>query len=150
MQSQLETLFSPAVAGLGFELVKAEANGRNMRIFIDHEKGVSVDDCARVSEHLTRLLAVEQIEFARLEVSSPGLDRELVKPADFVRFAGRKARLKLKNGIDGRKNFSGTLRDLKGGTLVLEVEGASVAIALENVAKARLVPETPEVVRRKR
>jgi ribosome maturation factor RimP len=78
------------------------------------------------------------------------LDRELVKPADFVRFAGRKARLKLKNGIDGRKNFSGTLRDLKGGTLVLEVEGASVAIALENVAKARLVPEAPEMVRRKR
>ncbi|MGH8727282.1 MAG: ribosome maturation factor RimP [Burkholderiales bacterium] len=144
MENRLETLLSPVIAGLGFELGKAESNGRNMRVFIDKESGVSVDDCARVSDHLTRLFDVERIEFGRLEVSSPGLDRELVKPSDFVRFAGQKARLKLKNPLAGRRNFTGVLRESNEGGLTLDVEGTQVSIAFENIAKARLAPETPE------
>lgn len=143
MENRLETLLSPVIAGLGLELVKAERNGRDMRVFIDKESGVSVDDCARVSEHLTRLFEVERIEFGRLEVSSPGLDRELVKPSDFVRFAGQKARLELKNSLAGRRNFTGVLRESNENGLTLDVEGTKVSIAFENIAKARLAPETP-------
>jgi len=150
VESRLEALLSPAIAGLGFELVKAETNGRNMRVFIDHARGVSVNDCARVSEHLTRLLEVERVAFERLEVSSPGLDRELTKPADFVRFAGCRVRLKLKIPMNARKNFTGILRELKESVVMLDEEGALVAIALDNIAKAKLVPEAINVERRRR
>jgi ribosome maturation factor RimP len=150
VQSELESLLSATIAGLGFELVKAETSGRTMRVFIDHAKSVNVDDCARVSEHLTRLFAVEGVEFDRLEVSSPGLDRELVKPADFVRFAGRKVRLKLKTPVDGRRNFAGILCELREGRVELDQDGGRITVALDNLAKARLVPElAPGVPRRK-
>lgn len=151
MQSELESLLSATIAGLGFELVKAEKNGKTMRIFIDHPKGINVDDCARVSEHLTRLFEVERVEFGRLEVSSPGLDRELVKPDDFVRFAGRKVRLKLKMPVDGRRNFTGTLCGLKEGSIELDQEEGRVSVVFGNLAKARLVPESnaPRAPRRK-
>lgn len=149
VQSQLQALLSSAIAGLGFELVNAQLNGRNMRVFIDHPKGVNVDDCARVSEHLTRLFEVENVVFDRLEVSSPGLDRELLKPADFVRFAGSRVRVKLAVAIEGRKNFSGALRGLKDGVIELDEGGARVFLPLANVARTRLVPETPTPGRRK-
>ena len=149
VQSQLEPLVAATVAGLGYELVKVEANGRTLRVFIDRARGVNVDDCARVSEHLTRVFEVERIEFNRLEVSSPGLDRELTKPADFVRFAGREVRLKLKTPVDGRRNFAGTLHELKDGVIELDVEGGRVSIPLADLAKARLVPKALETLRRK-
>ena len=83
----------PAVAGLGYELVDVQASngGRRLALFIDKPGGVTVDDCAAISRHLTRVLAVEGIDYERLEVSSPGLDRPLRKEADFARFAGHKA-----------------------------------------------------------
>src|SRR3954471_8159516 len=93
----IEAKVEPAVAGLGYELVDVQASngGRLLRVFIDKAGGINVDDCAAVSRHLTRVLPVEGIDFERLEVSSPGLDRALRKSGDFERFAGQKAEVRM-------------------------------------------------------
>src|SRR3979490_1436025 len=89
----LEAVMEPAVAGLGYELVDVQASngGRLLRLFIDKPGGVGIEDCAAVSRHLTRVLAVEGVDYERLEGSSPGPDRPLRKARDFARFAGHKA-----------------------------------------------------------
>src|SRR5207245_8405843 len=94
----LEAVMEPAVAGLGYELVDVQASngGRLLRLFIDKPGGVGIEDCAAVSRHLTRLLAVEGVDYERLEVSSPGLDRALRKAGDFARFAGHKADVRMR------------------------------------------------------
>lgn len=135
-------LVEMTLAGLGYELVDLEVSGRGlMRVFIDQAAGISIEDCERVSHQLTRVFAVENIDFGRLEISSPGLDRVLKKPADFVRFAGKKAQLKLRMALNGRKNFVGVLGALQAEVLQLEVEGVWIAIELSALDKARLVPE---------
>ena len=134
-------LVETTLEGLGYELVDLEVSGRGlMRVFIDRPEGISLDDCERVSNQLTRLFAVEGVEYERLEVSSPGLDRVLKKEADFVRFCGQKANIKLRMPLAGRKNFIGVLGALQEGTLQLEVDGEQVAIELSNIDRARLVP----------
>lgn len=134
-------LVETTLIGMGYELVDLEISGRGlMRIFIDKPEGISLQDCERVSNQLTRLFTVEGVDFDRLEVSSPGLDRPLKKIADFVRFHGQKVQLKLRVPINGRKNFVGTLGQIEGDVLQLEVEGGLVAIELANLDKARLVP----------
>ncbi len=134
-------LIETTVNGLGYELVDLEHSGRGMlRVFIDKPDGISVDDCQIVSNQLTRLFMVENVDYERLEVSSPGLDRPLKKPADFERFAGEKAQIKLRMPLNGRKNFIGVLGPLRDGVVELDVEGGKVAIELSNVDKARLVP----------
>jgi ribosome maturation factor RimP len=126
---------------LGYELVDVEhAGGGLLRVFIDKPEGISVQDCQTVSHQLTRLFLVENIDYERLEVSSPGLDRPLKKEADFLRFAGEKVQLKLRMPMSGRKNFVGVIGELSAGVLQLNVEGAWVAIELSNLDKARLVP----------
>ena len=86
----LEKVIEPAVSGLGYELVDVQASngGRMLRLFIDKPGGITVEDCAAVSRHLTRVLAVEGIEYERLEVSSPGLDRPLRKASRLRAFFG--------------------------------------------------------------
>lgn len=134
-------LVETTLAGLGYELVDLEVSGRGlMRVFIDQPDGISLEDCERVSHQLTRLFAVENVDFERLEISSPGLDRPLKKAADFVRFRGQKAQLKLRVPLNGRKNFVGVLGELQDGVLQLDVDGSAVAIELANLDKARLVP----------
>jgi ribosome maturation factor RimP len=134
-------LVEMTVNGLGYELVDFERSGRGLlRIFIDQPEGISVDDCQVVSNQLTRLFVVENVVYDRLEVSSPGLDRPLKKEADFVRFAGEKAQLKLRMPLVGRKNFVGIIGPVSDGILQLDVEGSQVAIELSNLDKARLVP----------
>ncbi len=129
------------VAGLGYELVDVERSGRGMlRVFIDKPEGILVEDCQIVSNQLTRLFLVENIDYDRLEVSSPGLDRPLKKEADFVRFVGEKAQLKLRMPMAGRKNFVGIIVSSNEGVLQLDVDGAQVAIELSNLDKAHLVP----------
>jgi len=86
------------------------------------------------------LFLVENVDYDRLEVSSPGLDRPLKKEADFVRFAGQKAQLKLRMPLAGRKNFTGVIGAVSDGILQLDVEGSPVEIELSNLDKARLVP----------
>ena len=134
-------LVETTLTGLGYELVDLEVSGRGlMRVFIDKPEGISLQDCERVSNQLTRLFTVENVDFGRLEVSSPGLDRPVKKIEDFVRFRGQQAQLKLRVPLNGRKNFVGVLGELQDGVLQLDVEGSLVAIELSNVDKARLVP----------
>ena len=129
---------------MGFELVDVQASngGRLLRLFIDKPGGVTVDDCAAASRQLARVLAVEGIDYERLEVSSPGLDRPLRKEADFVRFAGQKAEVRMRTAdATGRRRFAGVLRGAGGGRVSLELEGRTVELALEDVDRAKLVPE---------
>jgi ribosome maturation factor RimP len=142
----LSGLIERTVAGLGYEFVDLETSprGRLLRVFIDtpeHSSGVTVDDCARVSHHLTRLFAVENVDYDRLEVSSPGLDRALKKPADFERFAGQQAQLRLRLPVNGQRNFTGVLAGLEDGKLKLQTVAAMLVFELEQVEKARLVPK---------
>ena len=132
------------MAGMGYELVDVQASngGRFLRLFIDKPGGVTLDDCAAASRHLTRVLAVEGIDYERLEVSSPGLDRPLRKEADFARFTGHKAEIRMRTAdAGGRRRFVGVLRGAAQGQLSLELEGSVVALALEDVDRAKLVPE---------
>jgi len=130
--------------GMGFELVDARASGggRQLSIFIDRPGGITVDHCAEVSRQLSRVLEVEGIDYDRLEVSSPGLDRPLCKPADFTRFAGSKVDVKMRTRDEsGRKRFTGLLRGEAGGVATLEVDGREVALRLDEIDRARLVPD---------
>lgn len=142
----LESIIEQAVLGLGYELVDLEASprGRLLRVFIDRtgrESGINVDDCARVSNHLTRLFAVENIDYDRLEVSSPGLDRPLKKPADFERFAGSEVQVRVRVPVNGRRNFTGVLEGLSEGRLRLQGADGELAFDMDQVEKARLVPK---------
>ena len=134
-------LVETTVTGLGYELVDFEVSGRGlMRVLLDQPAGISVKDCELVSHQLTRLFAVEGVNYGRLEVSSPGLDRPIKKEADFIRFCGKKAQLKLRLPLAGRKNFIGILGSLQDGVLQLDVDGKQVLIELSNLDKAHLVP----------
>lgn len=138
----LQALLETTLSGLGYELVDLERSGRGrlLRIFIDKADGVNIDDCAAVSHHLSRVLTVENVAYDRLEVSSPGLDRLLKKETDFVRFAGQKARIKLRVPVDGQRNFVGVLRETRAGKVQLEADGKMWSLDLDNLEKARLVP----------
>lgn len=142
----LAAIADATLAGMGFELVEARASGggRHLSIYIDRPGGITVDHCAEVSRQLSRVFAVEGIDYDRLEVSSPGLDRPLCKPADFARFAGSKVDVKMRTRDEsGRKRFTGLLRGEAGGVATLEVEGRDVALRLEDMDRARLVPDLP-------
>ncbi len=143
---ELARLIEQAVSGLGYELVDFQGSprGRLLRVLIDapaRSGGVTIDDCTAVSNHLTRLFAVEDVDYDRLEVSSPGLDRPLKKPADFERFAGHEARVRVRVPINGQRNFIGVLGGVAGGKLRLVGEGAEFTLELAQVEKARLVPK---------
>ena len=130
--------------GMGFELVDARASGggRHLSIFIDREGGITVDHCAEVSRQLARVFAVEGIDYDRLEVSSPGLDRPLRKVADFARFAGSKVDVKMRTpDATGRRRYTGLLRGEADGVATVEVDGRDVALDLNDMDKARLVPD---------
>lgn len=139
----LNTLLDKSLSQLGYELVDLEVSNRGklIRIFIDKPEGINIDDCVLVSNQLGNLLAVEhEIDYDRLEVSSPGMDRVLKKEADFVRFLGERAQVKLRAPQDGRKNFLGKLVSYDNGILTIEVEAALFEVAFTNIDKARLAP----------
>ncbi len=138
----LSELLESTLEGLGYELVDLERSprGKLLRVFIDKPGGVNVDDCVAVSNHLSRLLAVENVDYDRLEISSPGLDRPLKRASDFIRFAGESVKLKLRVALQGQRNFVGILREVNDGVLKLEVDGKMLDLELSNLEKARLVP----------
>jgi ribosome maturation factor RimP len=138
----LNGLLEMIVAGMGYELVGVERPARSglLRIYIDKPGGVGLNDCAAVSHQLARVLAVENVSYDRLEVSSPGLDRLLRKEQDFVRFAGQKARVRTRVPRDGQRNFTGVLRDSGAGKVQLEVDGKVLSLELTDIETARLVP----------
>lgn len=141
----LNTLLETTVVGLGYELVDVELSprGRTIRVFIDlpgKESGVDVEDCAKVSNQLTRVFEVENIDFDRLEISSPGLDRVVKKAIDFERFAGQDIQIKLRIPHGGRRNFQGKLLGHTDGKVGLRLEKEDVELEFNNIEKARLVP----------
>lgn len=153
----IQTILDKTLPGLGYELVDYELTAAgDLRIFIDKEGGITVEDCATVSNHLSRVFLVEDIDYQRLEISSPGLDRPLVKLADFIRFSGSLVKLKTRLAIDGQKNFLGRIIAVEGELIQLKLEEANekrrakrqdvaegkiVKIDWHNVDKARLKPE---------
>jgi ribosome maturation factor RimP len=137
-----ETWLRETLGGLGYELVDLESSrGGLLRIFIDAPRGITVEDCARVSNHLTRAFAVEGIEYERLEVSSPGLDRPLKRLEDYTRFAGQKASVRLKLPREGRRRFEGQVLGVEGGEVLLDIEGERQRFAISDIDRARLVPD---------
>ena len=139
----IERLVEQVVSGLGFELVDFETSpkARLLRVFIDIERGVTVDDCATVSNQLTRVFEVENVDYDRLEISSPGLDRPLKKVSDFERFAGSEVQVRLRMPVGNQRNFAGVLEGLVDGEVRLRTEKGEVAFPFDEVEKARLVPK---------
>jgi ribosome maturation factor RimP len=141
---RLEVIAEQALQGMGYELVDTQVSnrGRQLCVFIDRPGGITLEHCAEVSRHLTHLFAAEGIDYDRLEVSSPGLDRPLRKEADFQRFAGQKAEIRMRQAAaDGRRRYTGVLRGAADGVVKLELDGAEVSLELNQVERARLVPE---------
>ena len=150
--STLEPLVERTVSGLGYELADFEYanNGRMLRVFIEksHElvpgraqAAVSLADCESVSRQLQRVFEVEGIPYDRLEVSSPGLDRKLKKAADFARFVGCEARVRLRHPVNGRRNFVGIVRAVQGERVEFEFDGERLAFDIAELDRARLVPK---------
>lgn len=142
LHAKLESLLETTLSGMGYELVALEMTrpGGLLRVYIDRPNGIDVDDCAQVSNHLSRLFTVEGIDYDRLEISSPGLDRPLRKPADFQRFVGERVQVKTRIPIAGRKNFTGKLCAASESQIAIDVDGTVNELALSIVDKARLVP----------
>ncbi len=137
----------PVVESLGYELVGVEylSQGRDglLRVYIDAEDGIKVEDCQRVSHQLSGVLDVEDVIKGHysLEISSPGLDRPLFNAAQFERFAGSEVKLRLEAPLDGRRKFRGTLLGVEDGEVRLRVDGEEVRIPLVSIDKANLVPQ---------
>lgn len=151
----LSQLIETTVEGMGYELVDFERAARGLlRVYIDlvqsvgEEARITVEDCEKVTHQLLHVLTVESVDYERLEVSSPGLDRPLKKLADYARFAGQEAQVKLRLPVEGepnRKSFQGVLLQPEGDNLKLEFEGseglAMLEFSLADVDKAHLVPQ---------
>ncbi len=151
MRQDLPTLrrtLTAVVETMGYELVGVELHAGHanalLRVYIDCENGVNLDDCQRVSHQVSGVLDVEDLIEGRytLEVSSPGLDRPLFEAEHFIRFAGSKARIQLKTLVEGRRKLFGRLRGMDGDMVVLvDDEGREWRAPLEQIEKARLAPE---------
>jgi ribosome maturation factor RimP len=142
----LHELIEKTVVGLGYELVDLEMSprARVLRIFIDkpeNARGVNIDDCVAVSNQMSHVLTVENIDYDRLEVSSPGMDRPLKKASDYERFAGSEIHLKLRIPFNGRRNFNGVLQGLQDGKVRLVLDTGEAELDLGNIERARLVPK---------
>lgn len=144
---QVSELIDPILSEMRFELIDVEYlsdRGRwVLRVYIDKEGGVTLDDCAKVSGELGDLIDIKNIiehDYV-LEVSSPGLNRPLKKEADFIRAIGKKIKVRTRAPVDGRRNFSGVLRDFKEQKLALDSEGGLVSLAWSGIEKANLVYE---------
>ena len=145
---QVREIAGRVAASEGVELVDVELHGRGpgavLRIFLDKPGGVSIEDCQTVSRQVGTLLDIEGVMTARytLEVSSPGLDRKLIKPSDYDRFAGRKVKLLLRNSEGGRRSLQGQLIGWDDGKVKIEDKsGATLAVTFDEIEKANLVPE---------
>ena len=144
-KERLLAFLEPSVAAMGFELADIDVHlGRRglLRLYIDREGGVTLDDCQQVSEQIGALLDVEDPLPSSyvLEVSSPGFDRRLRTLAHFERFSGERARVELKDALGGRRNFTGRLVGVEGGVVLLEVDGELTRLPFDEIAVARLAP----------
>jgi ribosome maturation factor RimP len=144
----LTELFEPVVESMGYEMVGLEFHCSEhhgvLRVFIDHENGITVDDCAKVSRQISAVIDVEDpIEMAfDLEVSSPGINRPLFKLSDFEKYSGHKAKIKLGVALNGRKNFSGVLKGIDDDQqVIIDVDNEIYELPYHDIAKANLVAQ---------
>ncbi len=139
-------MLTAPVEALGFELVGLEfvraGKHSTLRVYIDHEDGISVDHCAEVSHQISAVMDVEDpiANEYNLEVSSPGLDRPLFKESHYQSLVGETISLRLRVPMDNRRNFKGTLKAVEAGIVTLNVDGQDYDLALSNIEKANLVP----------
>ena len=139
-------MLEPSIERLGYELtdIELKLGGRSglLRIYIDKDDGVDIDDCEVVSHQVSAILDVEDPIPGNytLEVSSPGLDRTLTKPAHFRRFMGEDIKVKLRFPLDGRRNFRGALKSADDEVIEVEVDGESYRLPISTIESARLVP----------
>ena len=143
---QLQVLLSPVVEALGYECWGIEflSQGRHslLRIYIDHENGILLDDCEKVSRQLSSVLDVEDpisVEYT-LEVSSPGMDRPLFTLDQFSRYAGELVKIKLRSPFEGRRNFQGVLRGTENQDVVVLVEDHEYLLPIDLIDKASIIP----------
>jgi len=144
ISEQIEQLIEKPIESLGYMLVGIEyLKGQEtiLRIYIDSEQGISIEDCERVSHQVSGILEVEDpiTSAYSLEVSSPGFDRPLFKQRDFERFKGHQAKITTKLPVQGRRNFTGVLQGFADGYILIEVDGEMYDLPLTKLAKARLV-----------
>lgn len=134
----------PHLGEQGYDLIEVELGrqGRSplLRLYIDKEGGITLDDCSAVSQLLGPVLDAADFfaDSYALEVSSPGIDRPLRKPEDFERFAGEPVQVRSVAPVQGRKRFRGVLEGLRDGMVLVQCEGIEYEIHLENLEKARL------------
>jgi len=128
---------------VGIELLSRQKQGTLLRIYIDSDKGITLDDCTTVSHQVSGLLDVENPieENYDLEVSSPGIDRPLFDREHFERFRGKKARIRMRIRQNGRRRYDGVLMGIKGDDVTLDVEGEKFNLPLDQIESARLIPE---------
>ena len=144
MTIDIETLIEKNISKLGYELVDFEIinRGELLRIFIDKPSSINIDDCVDVTNQLKHILTVEEdITFDRLEVSSPGINRVVKKLEDFKRFKGEKIKIKTREPIDERKNFTGILQGIRKDLILIDFNNVLIEIRLDNIEKARLDPD---------
>lgn len=147
-EREINAIVESAVKALGFELVGCELlqpkSRKTLRVYIDSEYGVTLEDCAKVSRHVGAILDVEDLIAGRydLEVSSPGLDRPLFKLADYQRFIGKKIKLRLRTPVNNQRNFVGILREVKDDMIQIHMNnGESATFNFNEIDRANLVPE---------
>jgi ribosome maturation factor RimP len=146
LADRIAALIEPSLKAMGYDLVRVQVDGkRQARLQVMAERsdgsGMGVEDCAVVSRQISAILDVEDpIETAyTLEVSSPGIDRPLMKPADYARFAGHVAKVELKYAREGRRRYTGTIKALESEAVVLDTEEGSVSLPLAEIERAKLV-----------
>ena len=143
---KVRRIIEPVVTAMGYELVGVEyvvqAGRPTLRVYVDAPAGITLEDCQRVSGQIGALLDVEDpLDTAyNLEVSSPGLDRPLFEAKHFVQFTGRRAKIRMKTLIQGRRRFTGVIQGVQDGDVIILENDQIVVLPLVNIEKAHLVP----------
>lgn len=153
--AKLQTLLDPVVQGLGYELLGVQFLGAGrptLRLYIDSPNGITVEDCEAVSRQIGAVLDVEDVMTGHytLEVSSPGLERPLFKPAHYHRFIGEAIRLRLSEFVQGRRKLTGTLQSVDEEGVTIDADGQSYRIPFHLIAKANLKPDMENLLRARR
>ena len=146
LEQRLTEMLESPIESLGFELwgIEFVRAGKNstLRVFIDHENGITVENCAEVSHQVSSILDVEDpisTEY-NLEVSSPGMDRLLFKPSQYEKYLGEQVSLTLRMAVNNRRKYKGVITRIEGEMLVLVVDGNEETVAFANIQQANLVP----------